>query len=710
MNPSDLKSLAGRLALCLALMVGLAIAPTATLNADPSEEAVAKAKADYDELMATYNTVRQGAPDADALAQFRTDALAYIDTYGVDDGGADDSQIAMCLSFATWTHYAVADYAASVEFAMNQLFHPLERSSDMRAPRDLPDVIAGRMWYWIALNAVQLDDEELARDAVNKAIALDSSYGNRALSQVNGKWPAAVEGKAAPDFTLPTITDEGDVTLSELKGKVVIVDFWATWCGPCKSVMAKYLQPWQERFGGNENFQLISVGTNWRADTPEKQLAYAKEMDYHWTKVFDADGSTTAMYGVRGIPTIVIVNPEGVIQFMSSGLGADKAAEVEAYLVEQLGGEGANPNGNTPSTGSTTTGPNNGSGTGTAGGTLGGSTTNAAGASNEDIAAAKEAFDEIYEMHLTARRSGRDPAAFEQALADMLVPSLQFVDKFNKPNSGATPAQIGDALQYACWSLYDREMVSLALAIAKGILFDQQGNEVEQSDIVAGKMWFWVAKTQIQLGHKDEALHAVERTMKINPEQAPIARSLYSQRFGSMPGSGNSNNGAGSSADNGSATAPVSGLPAVGTEAPDFTLPTINGEGDVTLSDLRDKFVVVDFWATWCGPCKRVMANTLAPLFEKYGERDDFAMVSVGLNARDTAEKQLAYADEQGYHWTKLFDTDNTVQKLYNIKAIPTLLLIDTDGKILAVGTSGVASTIESMLNERFADTPSAND
>lgn len=139
--------------------------------------------------------------------------------------------------------------------------------------------------------------------------------------------------------------------------------------------------------------------------------------------------------------------------------------------------------------------------------------------------------------------------------------------------------------------------------------------------------------------------------------------------------------------------APPSTL-APGAMAPDWELKNEKGE-TVSLKSLRGKVVLMDFWATWCGPCRQSM-----PRIQKIHERFAGKPVAVyGINCwEDSAEKAKEYMKEKKYSYGLLLEGDELATK-YKVKGIPTFYLIGTDGKIL-YSTSGFSSSEEEELIE----------
>ena len=100
--------------------------------------------------------------------------------------------------------------------------------------------------------------------------------------------------------------------MSDFRGKYVLLDFWATWCGPCLGELP-YLKQVQQKFGGRPDFVIVSLSL----DKAIGDLrGFLKKNDLPWTQGYLGDWSTTSVpgaYGVEGIPALFLINPEGKI-------------------------------------------------------------------------------------------------------------------------------------------------------------------------------------------------------------------------------------------------------------------------------------------------------------------------------------------------------------------------------------------------------------
>jgi len=134
-------------------------------------------------------------------------------------------------------------------------------------------------------------------------------------------------GSVAPLWTLPT-PDGGTLSLEDLRGKVVIMDFWATWCGPCRQVMP-HLQSVHESHGD----ELVVIGVNsWENADP---MAFMAENGYTYQVVLEGD-EVAQQYFVEGIPTFYVIDQEGNVAFHAVGSDPANAEALDEILVTLL--------------------------------------------------------------------------------------------------------------------------------------------------------------------------------------------------------------------------------------------------------------------------------------------------------------------------------------------------------------------------------------
>jgi len=121
----------------------------------------------------------------------------------------------------------------------------------------------------------------------------------------------------------------------------------------------------------------------------------------------------------------------------------------------------------------------------------------------------------------------------------------------------------------------------------------------------------------------------------------------------------------------------------IGSKAPDFMLTDINGK-NISLSDLKGKTVLLDFWGTWCGPCIKLIPK-LKELYTKY-KNQNFEILSIANDNDQNKWKNMV--SNKGMTWTNVIDLTEKVVNQYQIKAYPTLMLIDKNGVFISIAAS----------------------
>jgi len=114
-----------------------------------------------------------------------------------------------------------------------------------------------------------------------------------------------------------------------------------------------------------------------------------------------------------------------------------------------------------------------------------------------------------------------------------------------------------------------------------------------------------------------------------------------------------------------------------GQPAPDFVLKSASG-ANLRLSEYRGNVVMINFWATWCGPCRQEMP-LLNDLYSRY-ERVGFSLL--GVNIDDDSRRAMDMAEELGVSFPVLFDDRKEVSRLYQVEAMPVTVLVDREGKV----------------------------
>ena len=147
-----------------------------------------------------------------------------------------------------------------------------------------------------------------------------------------GAWPAlAIEaGQPAPDVELPAAIDAAP-RLSALKGKLVYVDFWASWCGPCRQSFP-WMNEMQAKYGA-KGLQIVAINLDAkRADAD----AFLAQLPARFGLAFDAAGASAKRFGVKGMPTSVLIGRNGEVLMVHQGFRDDERQALEAKLAAAL--------------------------------------------------------------------------------------------------------------------------------------------------------------------------------------------------------------------------------------------------------------------------------------------------------------------------------------------------------------------------------------
>ena len=166
-----------------------------------------------------------------------------------------------------------------------------------------------RYWFWAALIALVLvlggSWIALSRSLVNSRV----SGGDAVVLEA-----APIAGHPAPEFELVSVAGE-TVRLSDFQGQPVILNFWATWCGPCRAEFPEF----QQAAVDNAD-RLVIIGiNNTSADQADQIPGFLKEFGITFPIVLDEDGQTIKRYRILGLPTTIFIDSDGIINEVFTG-------------------------------------------------------------------------------------------------------------------------------------------------------------------------------------------------------------------------------------------------------------------------------------------------------------------------------------------------------------------------------------------------------
>jgi thiol-disulfide isomerase/thioredoxin len=143
---------------------------------------------------------------------------------------------------------------------------------------------------------------------------------------------AAVPGETAPEVQLPLLTAGDPLVLSDLRGKVVYLDFWASWCGPCR-VSFPILEQLRAELGP-QGFEVYAINVD---EVEADAQRFLEEVPVSYPVVRDGSGATPQAWGILGMPTGYLIDREGVVRKVHQGFKKSDGAQLRTDIVKLLG-------------------------------------------------------------------------------------------------------------------------------------------------------------------------------------------------------------------------------------------------------------------------------------------------------------------------------------------------------------------------------------
>jgi thiol-disulfide isomerase/thioredoxin len=172
----------------------------------------------------------------------------------------------------------------------------------------------------VVLMQLNRDDEGIAE--MNQYLKLQPRGGYSEMARKLMENPRRARENFAPDFAFTSLQGEY-ISFDDLKGKVVVLDFWGTWCGPCVASVPE-LRNLYKRYSKEPSFMLLGISSDfdelvWRKFTENNQMV--------WPQYRDKDRKIQNAFNIRAYPTYIVIDHEGVVRFQSSGSGLDNVIQ-----------------------------------------------------------------------------------------------------------------------------------------------------------------------------------------------------------------------------------------------------------------------------------------------------------------------------------------------------------------------------------------------
>lgn len=482
-------------------------------------------------------------------------------------------------------------------------------------------------------------------------------------------------GATAPDFTQNDPNDQ-PVKLSDFRGKYVLLDFWASWCGPCRAENPNYVKVYNQY--KDKNFTILGVSL----DQPGKKdawLAAIKKDGLEWPQVSDLkywNNEVARLYDVKAVPGNYLIDPGGKI--IAKNL---RGEDLQQKLAELLA--------NAPSTAFTINGYLAGEQPSKMIHLRYGQHTDSVQMKNGRFEF-KGSVDRPENATIWYEGFRGQPLNFFLDPGITRISSLQSIEEALVDGGPTEHEQ----------QLYKKMQEPLVDKRSKLYVRRYNNKENEDSVLFITKEMAKVTKEslqrQVQFVQSFPDSYVSAEIMKsnsyiIDPEVLEPMIDAVSEKHISA-----------AEKEDIKRRLAIAKSTWVGKPALEFSQAGPDGK-QVSLKSFRGKYVMIDFWASWCGWC-RVEHPLLIKAYNKYKDRG-FTLLSVSLDDAKDKEKWLAAIKKDELPWQQVCDLkgrDNEVAKLYGIKGIPQSVLVGPDGVIVAKNLRGEDLLVK--LHEIFGE------
>lgn len=185
--------------------------------------------------------------------------------------------------------------------------------------------------YNLGVTLLQLNRDEEGVAEMKQYLQLDPRGTFLGLARQMAENPRRARENYAPDFSFTSLEGE-HITLEDLRGKVVVLDFWGTWCPPCVDSVPE-LRNLHKRYSKEPSFMLIGISSDndddqWREFTVKNKMV--------WPQYRDGDRRIQRAFGIRAFPTYIVIDHEGIVRFISTGSSWQRSANLDDAIRKQV--------------------------------------------------------------------------------------------------------------------------------------------------------------------------------------------------------------------------------------------------------------------------------------------------------------------------------------------------------------------------------------
>ncbi|MEZ2440698.1 redoxin domain-containing protein [Chitinophaga sp. RCC_12] len=529
--------------------------------------------------------------------------------------------------------------------------------------RQHPDAYAS--WDMVYSYRIALDPETVTPLFEALSPGFKNSADGKALAKQIANVRKIMVGSPAPDFTQAD-TDGNAIKLSSFRGKYLLVDFWASWCGICRAENPNVLRAYNAY--KDKGFTVLGVSMDDSLHRPQ-WIQAIRDDNMPWQQVSDLKGrnnEAAIQYGIKGIPQNVLIDPDGKI------IAKNKRNRDLMNTLMEIFDQGHNMRMDGEIKGE-----------------------------NDSIIVFKYYNHNSYQNDTVSIHNGKFTWLAEmpepQRVNATILPKGEQLSFFSDIGYLQLSANIDSLPNFTLEGSDIQDEANAFYATTRELsprqkeLLQQLTDASQEERPKIGEQLLTLARSRYTASVKDYvekhplSLFSLQLVKDMAEDMTGPKYNTVYPLYASLPeiirGTPSGKRIAG--------MLPLMKRSAEGAMIADLSQADSSGQ-EISLSGFKGKYVLIDFWASWCGPCRAENPNLLKA-YNSYQSKG-FTIVGISLDT-DAGKWKKAIKDDQ-LPWTQLSDLkgrENAIAKYYNVRGIPWNILVDRDGRIVAKDLRGLA-------------------